>query len=218
MDKPREKLLKEGKDSLSNQELISIILGSGIESSSVFEISEELLKRSNYNLSNLSRFSFEDLKLTKGIGLAKASLLLSALELGRRRHKEMVHEEIPLIDSSFLAFELIKSNLMDLSHEEFWVIHLNRAGKLIKMERMSVGGVAGAYVDPKIIFKSALALLSSSLILVHNHPSGQLKPSDADKKLTYRIIQIAKLIDIQILDHLIIGNNQYFSFADEKII
>lgn len=218
MDKPREKLMRDGKDSLSNLELLSIIIGSGIESQSVYEISEELLKRSDYNLSNLSRLSFEELKQTKGIGFAKASLLLSALELGRRRHKELVTQDHLIIDSSYLAFELIKSDLMDLRHEEFWIIHLNRAGKLIKMERMSIGGMAGAYVDPKLIFKSALQLLSSSLILVHNHPSGQLKPSEADKKLTYRIIQIAKLMDIQILDHLIIGSNQYFSFADEKLI
>lgn len=218
MDKPREKLWREGKDSLSNQELLSIILGSGIESSSVFEISEELLKRSNYNLSNLSRLSFEDFRKTKGIGRAKASLLISALELGRRRQREMAHDANPMIDSSFLAFELIKSNLMDLPHEEFWIIHLNRASKLIRMEKLSMGGLYGAYVDPKIIFKSALELLSSSLVLVHNHPSGQLKPSEADKKLTSRLVEIGRFLDIQILDHLIIGNNAYFSFADENIL
>ena len=153
----------------------------------------------------------------KGIGEAKAISIVAALELGRRR-KESVPETKPVIKSSDDVYELMKAELMDLSHEEFWIILLNRRNSVIKKQPISSGGISGTVADPKIIFNSALAHLASSIILVHNHPSGSLKPSRADTDLTKKLLAAGRLLEIPVLDHLIFTDNDYFSFADENML
>ncbi|MEP2772837.1 MAG: DNA repair protein RadC [Fulvivirga sp.] len=216
-DRPREKLLLKGKSSLSDAELIAILIGSGTASLSAVDLSKQILRQTTNNLNDLAKLSVKDLMKFKGIGEAKAISIVAALELGRRR-KDVEHLKKPKITSSTDVYEHMKAHLLDLSHEEFWVILLNRANKIIKCQQVSSGGVSGTVADPKMIFKIALDELSSSIILVHNHPSGNLKPSQADIMLTKKLKEAGKVLEIPVLDHLIFTDENYFSFADENMM
>ncbi len=216
-DRPREKLLMKGTSALSDAELIAILLGSGTAKLSAVDVAKKVLSHVDNNLDNLAKLSVKELMKAKGIGEAKAITIVAAMELGRRR-KEQSPEEKPKLESSKTAFEIIKADLMDLPHEEFWVLLINRANRLIKKKRVSEGGVSGTVADPKIIFKLAVDELASGIIVVHNHPSGNLKPSESDISLTKKLKEAGKVLEISLLDHLIIGNNNYFSFTDEGLI
>jgi DNA repair protein RadC len=216
-DRPREKLLLKGTAALSEAELIAILIGSGTASLSAVEVAKKLLQGVNHNLHDLARLSVKDLTKTKGIGEAKAIAIVAALELGRRR-KEHDPESKPKIATSKDAFQLLQGDLMDLPKEEFWVLLLNRANRVIKKQRVSEGGVSGTVADPKIIFKLALQELASGIIVAHNHPSGNLQASQSDLDLTRRLKESGKFLEIQLLDHLIIAGNRYLSLADEGIM
>ncbi|MBL1179800.1 MAG: DNA repair protein RadC [Bacteroidetes bacterium] len=216
-DRPREKLMLKGKSTLSDAELLAILIGSGYKEKSAVEVSKHILASAENNLNHLAKLSVNDLTKIKGIGEAKAITLIAALELGRRRKDESLPEK-PTLSSSKDAYNIICSHLLDLSHEEFWVIYLNRANRLIKKSAIGKGGTSGTVADSKIIFKTAVELLASSVILCHNHPSGNLQPSREDKMLTQKIKEAGLLLDIQLLDHIIIAANTYFSFADEGIL
>lgn len=213
-DRPREKLLHKGRNALSDAELIAILIGSGNRELSAVELSKNILASAKFDLSELSKFGTNELMRFKGIGEAKAISIVAALELGRRR-KEVSNIEKAKITSSRDAFQVIYPKLADLPHEEFWVILLNRGNKVLRLENISRGGVSGTVADAKLIFKAALDRLACSVILAHNHPSGNLKPSDADVHLTQKLVKAGKTLDIAILDHLIIGDDSYYSFADE---
>ena len=216
-DKPREKLLLKGKAALSEAELIGILLGSGTRTMSAVDLAKSILSSRGHNLNDLARMSVNDLMQFKGIGEAKAITIVAALELGRRR-KAHDHVEKPKITSANDAYQLMKPELLDLNHEQFWIILMNRANQVIKKQVISMGGVSGTVADPKIIFKFALEQLASSLILVHNHPSGNLRPSDADIRLTRKLRRAGEMLDIPVLDHIIFGDQGYFSFADESML
>jgi DNA repair protein RadC len=216
-DRPREKLLLKGTSALSDAELIAILLGSGTTTMSAVDLAKKILQGVNYNLHDLARVSVKDLMKVKGIGEAKAITIVAALELGRRR-KESDPDEKPRITSSKDAYDILKAHLLDLPHEEFWVLLLNRANRVTKKHQISQGGVAGTIADPKIIFKYALEELASGIIIAHNHPSGNLTASQADIDLTRKLKEGGKLLEIQVLDHLIIAGQKYFSFADEGMI
>lgn len=213
-DRPREKLIEKGAHSLSNAELLAILLGSGSREESAVDLAKRVLNYAQQNLSELGRLEVGDLKQFKGIGEAKAVTLCSAFEIARRRKDEVV--EKVKIQSAQDVFNEIAPYVSDLNHEEFWVLFLNRGNIIIKKERVSQGGVASTVVDQKIIFKKAFLNLASSIILVHNHPSGNLKPSLQDKKLTQKMKSACELLEINLLDHLIIAGNAYYSFADES--
>ncbi len=216
-DRPREKLLAKGRQVLTDAELIAILIGSGNREESAVELSKRILSTTSNNLNELSKLSVNDLMKFKGIGEAKAISIVAALELGRRR-KETEGLKREKITSSKEAFEVMKSVFMDLPYEEFWLLLLNRSNNLIKKEFISRGGVAGTVVDAKIIFKMAVENLASSVMLFHNHPSGNLKPSDADIKITKNIKEAGRVMDINLLDHIIIADERYFSFNDEGMI
>lgn len=216
-DRPREKLLLKGKSALSNAELIGILIGSGTTSLSAVDLSKQILNHVNNNLNELAKLSVTALQKFKGIGEAKAIGIVSALELGRRR-KESDSRKRQNITSSDDAYQLMKPDMMDLPYEVFWVILLNRANQVIKKQTISTGGVSGTVADPKIIFHAAIENLASAIILVHNHPSGNLKPSQADISLTRKMKDSGKLLEIPVLDHLIFTDEGYLSFADEGLL
>lgn len=216
-DRPREKLLLKGKSALSDAELIGILLGSGIKTLSAVDLAKQILSTVNHNLNELAKLSVKDLTAFKGIGEAKAIAIVSALELGRRRKITTPHKK-PKITCSNDAYELIKPELTDQPHEEFWLILLKRNNEVIKKEKISLGGVTGTVADPKIIFKKALESLASGIILIHNHPSGNTQPSETDIRLTKKLKQAGELLDISIYDHLIFTDHDYFSFADQSMI
>ncbi len=216
-DRPREKLLLKGRSSLSDAELLAILLGTGIKSLSAVDLAKQILKQADHNLNSLARLSVKDLTKIKGIGEAKAISIVSALELGRRR-KESIQPGRPRITNSIDVVELMKQDLMDLNHEEFWIIILNRANYVLRKDQISRGGISGTVADPKLIFKSALDYGGSSIILAHNHPSGNLQPSQADITLTRTLKEAGKFLEIPVLDHIIVSDNSYFSFADEGMI
>ena len=216
-DRPREKLQIKGRGALSDAELLAIIIGSGTKAVSAVELAREILSASKNSLSNLSKLSIDDLKKFKGIGEAKAISIYAAMELARRRKSASSSNSIK-ITSSNDAYKHLKSKLLDLCHEEFHVLFLNRANELIFSEQISKGGISGTVADGKLIFHRALELKSSAMILAHNHPSGQLKPSESDLSLTKSLVNFGKYIDLQVLDHLIFSDNNYFSFADEGLI
>jgi DNA repair protein RadC len=216
-DRPREKLSLKGKNVLSDAELIAILIGSGNRKESAVELSKKILASIKNDLNKLGKLSITDLTQFNGIGEAKAISIIAALELGRRRkHSEV--EKKPEIKSSKDAYHVISDVLSDLPHEEFWVLYLNRKNEVIKKEHISKGGVSGTIADSKIIFKTAIEQLASAIILCHNHPSGNLKPSVADISLTKKLIEIGAILEVPVLDHLIIGEKDYFSFADENLI
>jgi DNA repair protein RadC len=216
-DRPREKLMLKGKSALSDAELIAILLGSGTSSMSAVDLAKKVLQPAGNNLHELARLTVRDLVKIKGIGEAKALTIVAALELGRRR-KDLENHEKPKITGSKDAYDLVKSDLLDIPHEEFWIILLNRANRVIKKSQISQGGVAGTVADPKIIFKLALDELASGIILAHNHPSGNLTASQADLDLTKKLREAGKLLDIQVLDHIIVAGQKYLSFADEGLM
>jgi DNA repair protein RadC len=216
-DRPREKLILKGKSALTNAELIAILLGSGTQTVSAVELARTVLQNSGNDLNDLARLTVRDLIKIKGIGQVKALTIVAALELGRRR-KELEQEEKPKVTSSRDAFDILKQDLLDIPHEEFWVLLLNRANRVIRKHQISQGGVSGTVADPKIIFKSALEELASGIILAHNHPSGNLTASQADIDLTRKLKDAGKLLEIQVLDHVIIAGQKYYSFADEGML
>ena len=216
-DRPREKLILKGKSALSDAELIAILLGSGTRASSAVDLAKKVLQPTGNNLHELAKLTVKDLVKVPGIGEAKALTIVAALELGRRR-KELGGQEKNKVTGSKDVYDLIKADLLDIPHEEFWILLLNRANRVIKKAQVSQGGVAGTVADPKIIFKLALDELASGIILAHNHPSGNLTASQADLDLTKKLKEAGKLLDIQVLDHLIVAGQKYFSFADEGLM
>ncbi|HYG00906.1 MAG TPA: DNA repair protein RadC [Chryseosolibacter sp.] len=216
-DRPREKLLLKGPGSLSDAELFAILLGTGTRTLSAVDLAKNILASVNHNMHDVARLSAKDLMRIKGIGEAKAISIMAALEIGRRR-KETEPEEKPKIAASRDAYLLVSAHLTDLPYEEFWVLMLNRANRVVRKLRISQGGVAGTVADPKIIFRSALEDLASGIILAHNHPSGNLNASQADIDLTKRIKEAGRLLEIQLLDHIIVAGQKYFSFADEGLL
>lgn len=215
-DRPREKLIGKGRHVLTEAELIAILIGSGSRDETAVELSKRILASVGNNLNELGKLTVQELNRFKGVGDAKAISIIAALELGRRRkHTEIIKRE--KITSSKEVFEMMKPSMMDLPHEEFWLLMLNRANSVIKKELISRGGVAGTVVDTKIIFKTAVDNHASSIIICHNHPSGNLKPSEADLKITKNIKEAGKIMEIALLDHLIISESGFYSFVDEGI-
>lgn len=216
-DKPREKLLHKGPSALSNAELIAILIGSGNLQESAVALSKRIMSEQKDNLAELARLTISDLKKYKGIGEAKAITIAAALELGRRRSITVLNEKAQIKDSKS-AYILLQKELGDLNYENFCIILLNRANKVLKTIRISEGGITGTVVDPRKVFKIALDNNATSLILGHNHPSGQLTPSEADIQLTKKLKQAGETLDLPVLDHIIVGDGNYYSFADEGII
>ena len=216
-DRPREKLLLKGKAALSDAELIAILIGTGTAACSAVDLARMLLASVGNNLGAVARMSVSDLCKFKGIGEAKAFSIISALELGRRR-KEQDPPKFLKITGSRQIYELMRPDLHDESVEQVYLLLLNRTNGLIKKERVSQGGISASVVDPKVVFRFALEQGAHSLILIHNHPSGNLQPSESDKRLTQRLQKIGKELEILLLDHLIYTDQGYFSFADEGIM
>lgn len=216
-DRPREKLLSIGRQNLSDAELLAIQIGFGTRDETAIQLAQRVLNYYGNDLNLLAKSSIAELKKFKGIGEAKAINIASAFELGRRRNDLEVQQKSK-ITSSVDAFKLLNKKLSDLPHEEFWILLLNRANSVVKMECISKGSVSGTVVDVRLILKPAIESLASGIILSHNHPSGQLKPSEQDLSLTKKIKESARLMDINLLDHLIIGDQKYLSFADEGIL
>jgi len=216
-DRPREKLMYKGVKSLSSAELLAIIIGSGNQKQSAVELSKLILSHCDNDLNQLAKKSIHDLIKIRGIGEAKAIGIISALELGRRQ-KSFPAKQKQKITCSRDAFDLISPYVENIGHEEFWVVFLNRANKIVEIKNVSSGGITGTVFDVRLVFKDALLLEATNLILCHNHPSGNLQPSNADKDITSRTIEAGKLMNISVLDHIIIAEDQYFSFADESLI
>lgn len=216
-DRPREKLVAKGKTALSDAELIAILIGSGNRTESAVGLSKRILQSVNGNINELAKLSVEKLMEFKGIGEAKAISIITALELGKRRQLEAALEK-PKITSSKAVFNLMQPILGDLEHEEFWVLFLNNSNKVVAKSQVSKGGLTATIVDVRLLFKRALELASVGIIVCHNHPSGKLEPSNADKQITQKIKQAGITLDIKLLDHLIITQKAYFSFADEGIL
>lgn len=216
-DRPREKLLQNGTRSLSDAELIAILIGSGNINETAVELSRRILNSVNNNLNELSRKSVDSLKVFKGIGEAKAISIVAALELGKRRKEAEVFSKNKITGSKDAA-DFFQPVLGDLDHEEFWVMLLDRGNKILDSFMISQGGISGTVIDVRIILKTAIEKLASAIILCHNHPSGTMQASEADLKITRKINDAAKLMDISVLDHIIIGQNNYLSFADEGML
>lgn len=216
-DRPREKLLAKGKTTLSDAELIAILIGSGNRQESAVALSKRILQTVDGNINELAKLSVEKLSTFKGIGEAKAISIITALELGKRRQLETALEK-PKITSSKAVFDLMQPIIGDLEHEEFWVLFLNNSNKVLAKSQMSKGGLTATIVDVRLLFKRALELAAVGMIVCHNHPSGKLEPSQADKQLTEKIRLAGSTLDIKLLDHLIITEKWYFSFADEGVL
>ena len=216
-DRPREKLVLKGSGTLTDAELLAILISSGNQEETAVDVAKRILNTVNNNLHELGKLSLKDLQLNKGIGEAKAITIIAALELGRRRKlSDSVNK--PQIQSAEDIFNEMLPILTDLPHEEFWVIFLNRSNKIIEKTKISQGGIAGTVIDIKIILKFALDKLASSIIICHNHPSGNKSPSNTDIEITRKLKNAAELIDIKLLDHIIIADKNYFSFADEEVL
>ncbi len=216
-DQPREKLLYKGKAALSDAELVAILIGSGNRDESAVALCKRILASADNNLSELGKLSIKQLMEFKGIGEAKAISIAAALELGRRRRGEKALEKNK-IASSASVFELMQPIIGELQHEEFWIIYLNNSNKVLQKNQLSKGGITGTLVDVRLVLKNALENGATSIILVHNHPSGTLKPSVADKQLTLKLKTASESLDIKVLDHLIVTEKAYFSFADENLL
>jgi len=215
-ERPREKMRMKGLDAMGDAELLAILIQNGNKEKSALELAHDLMRRSRNRLSDLSRLSLRELMKTRGIGMAKAVTILAALELGKRRMAEQYLTET--ITGSASVAKYLQAKLMDLPHEVFAVLFLNRANRIRHFEIISSGGMTGTVADPRIILKKALEEEAVSIILCHNHPSGNLKPSRADEELTKKIQQATKFFDIILLDHIIVSTDGYFSFADEGLI
>ena len=216
-DRPREKLSAQGRRALTDAELIAILIGSGSRTETAVELSKRILHHYDNDLNKLAKASIQELSNFRGIGEAKAISIIAALEIGRRRDDTEV-KAVESILSSKDAYNLMRRHLVDLNHEEFWIILLGRSSKVLGKELISKGGLSGTVADPKIIFHIALQHQASGIILIHNHPSGNLKPSQLDISLTKRLSEAGRLLDIQIFDHLIIGDTGYYSFGDEALL
>jgi DNA repair protein RadC len=216
-DQPREKLRDKGKAVLSDAELVAILIGSGSREESAVDLCKRILASVDHNLNALGKLSLTQLMEFKGIGEAKAITIAAAMELGRRRRLEDV-VQLDKITSSRSVFDVMQPILGELPHEEFWILYLNNSNKVIQKNQLSKGGITGTLVDVRLVLKSALEVGATSLILCHNHPSGTLKPSQADKDITQKLKTAAQSLDIKVLDHLIITEKTYFSFADESIL
>ena len=216
-DRPREKLLAKGRAALSDTELIAILIGSGNREESAVALSKRILAAVENNLLELGKVSIQDLMKFKGIGEAKAISIAAALELGRRRSGGEALSRKRITSSSSI-YELMHPVIGDLAHEEFWVVYLNNSNKVLDKLQLSKGGMTGTLVDTRIALKRALEVNAVALVLVHNHPSGNLKPSGADKQVTQKLITAAKSLDLRVLDHIIVTENGYFSFADQDIL
>jgi DNA repair protein RadC len=216
-DRPREKLIAKGKKALSDAELIAVLIGSGNREESAVGLSKRILKSVNGNINELAKLSVEKLSTFKGIGEAKAISIITGLELGKRRQLEVALEKPKITSSKDVAY-LMQPILGDLEHEEFWVLFLNNSNKVVAKSQISKGGLTATIVDIRLVFKRALELASVGIIVCHNHPSGKLQPSNADKNLTQRIKEAGITLDIKLLDHLIITEKAYFSFADEGLL
>lgn len=216
-DKPREKLVQKGRTSLSDAELIAILIGSGSRAESAVDLSKRILASVGNNLNELGRLSIKQLMQFKGIGSAKAVTIAAALEFARRRRGEEA-QKIERITCSNDVFELLHPFIGDLPHEEFWLIYLNNSNRVLHKEQLSKGGMTGTLVDVRLVMKYALEHAAVGCVLAHNHPSGNLKPSKHDKEITQKLKSAGQSLDIRILDHLIIAHNSFFSFADKGLL
>ena len=213
-DRPREKLMLKGKAALSDAELIAILIGSGSRNESAVELSRRILSSVDNNLNALGKLSLAQLTSFKGIGEAKAISIIAAMDLGRRRRGEEALE-LKQITSSKMIFDIMQPIIGELPHEEFWIIYINNSNRVLSKSQLSKGGITATLVDVRLIFKNALEIGATGIVLSHNHPSGTLKPSEADVKITKKIKLAAESLDISILDHVIVGEHGYYSFADE---
>jgi DNA repair protein RadC len=216
-DRPREKLTQKGKHTLTDSELLAILIRSGTREESALELSKKILHSVSNDLTELSKMSVAELSRHKGMGVVKAITVVAALELGRRKREAEASRKINITSSKDVA-SLFEPLLADLPHEEFWLLMVNRANQIISRQNLSKGGVTGTVVDPKLIFKLAVDCLASGIVLIHNHPSGNNKPSDADIRLTKKIKDAGLLLDISVLDHIIIAGTSYYSFADSGMM
>jgi DNA repair protein RadC len=216
-DRPREKLLSRGAENLSNSELLAILIHNGSKNKTAVDLGKEILKLGKDNLVELGKLSVKDLMKIKGIGEAKAITIAAALELGRRRQSSASLEKAIVTSSSDIA-NYLQTALKDYRHEVFAVIFLNRSNKVNHFQIVSEGGITGTVADPRIILKKALEQNAVSIILCHNHPSGSLRPSRADEELTTKIKEAARFLDIRVLDHIIVSDDGYYSFADEGLL
>jgi DNA repair protein RadC len=216
-DRPREKLYQKGTSSLSDAELLAILIGSGTRKRSAVDLGRELLSTVNNNLNALGKLTIKDLTKINGIGNARAVTIAAALEIGRRR-KLAEAPDMPQIKCSKDVFDLLSPLLSDLPHEEFWILFLNRSNKVINRMKLSQGGISGTVTDVRIVMKRAIEYLASGIIVCHNHPSGNLNPSESDTRITQKIKEAGNIMDIQLLDHLIISEKEYYSFADNGLL
>jgi DNA repair protein RadC len=216
-DRPREKLIQKGTSSLSDAELLAILISSGTKDKSAVDLGRELLSLANNNLNSLGKLSIADLKKLHGIGTARAVTIAAALELGRRR-KLAESPDVAQIKCSKDVADIFQPVLADLTHEEFWILFLNRSNRVIDKMKLSQGGVSGTVTDVRLVMKKAIEYLASGIIVCHNHPSGNLNPSESDSKITQKIKEAGNLMDIQLLDHLIISDKDYYSFADNGLL
>lgn len=216
-DRPRERLLKHGAASLTEAELLAILIGSGLPGENAVELARRVLREAGNDMAQLARLTPQHLCRLRGIGQAKAIQIVAAVELGRRRQADKA-QKVTSIGASSEVFKIFYPMLRDLQHEEFWVLMLNRANRIMGKHMISRGGVSGTIADPKVIFNRALLAQSSSIILVHNHPSGNTQPSNADRDITRKLRNAGDFLDLPVLDHLIIAEDGYFSFADEGLL
>lgn len=216
-DRPREKLMQNGASALSNSELLAILINTGSGKKSALDLAKEVLKMGNDNLMNLGKLEWKDLLSVKGIGQAKAVTIAAALELGRRRQATGGLKPIRFSSSGAIA-EYFKASFQDLTHEVLAVLYLNTSNKFLKSEVLSIGGISGTVADPRIIFRNALLAKAAKVVVCHNHPSGSLKPSQADNALTEKLKKAGELMDICLLDHIIVSEEGYYSYADMGLI
>jgi DNA repair protein RadC len=216
-DRPREKLATLGRHSLSDAELIAIVLGSGNRAETAVQLAQRMLFEHNNNINELAKLSIADLKKFKGVGVVKAINIAAAFELGRRRN-EAGSTEREKITSSSVAYRILQKRLCDLPHEEFWILVLNRANQVMREEYLSKGGISGTVVDVRLICKLAIENNASGIVIAHNHPSGQVVPSEQDKAITRKLKEALKFFEITLLDHLIIGDQKYCSFSDDGLL
>lgn len=216
-DRPREKLIHKGTSSLSNAELLGILISSGTRNKSAVDLGRELLSMAKNNLNSLGKLTISDLTKLHGIGPARAVTIAAALELGRRRKLAEAEDAVRIKCSKDVA-DIFQPILSDLAHEEFWILYLNRSNRVISRMKLSQGGISGTVIDVRLILKKAVECLASGIILCHNHPSGNLNPSEADTKITKKIREAGSYMDVQLLDHLIISEKEYFSFADNGLL
>lgn len=215
-DRPREKLLAYGASSLSNSELVAILMGSGTLNKNALELSKELMELGNGSINELARKNIKELTKISGVGVVKALNLNAAFELGKRRRIEQ--NQLVQLSSSQAVYDYVLPLVVDAVTEEFWVLALNKANKVLAAQKMSFGGVSSTLVDVKCIVKFCIEQLASAAVVFHNHPSGNSKASEADKKITYKLKQALQLCDVNLLDHLVVCQSSYFSFSDEGLL